>query len=233
MQRCGHTSLYNKVKPPLCLRHCQPSVILYVALGLKISRVQTPIDKDTHGFGWTAPLCWHKTGALLITRLKLVRILAAPQPPNTLSKSDSSQNEMFFQEKEMKTLSPSLFFLPPFFPCQIQLSSPPLPASFYYSHTLTHYLFHTLFLPPVLSHLSPLSSPGTSMCFSLIEMHFNVVQISFLQLQSKLATCVCGVGGWGVGGMHVCVIYICVCGVRKAFPQLKALPSCQFSQQLF
>lgn len=27
------------------------------------------------------------------------------------------------------------------------------------------------------------------MCFSLIEMHFNVVQISFLQLQSKLATC--------------------------------------------
>lgn len=64
----------------------------------------------------------------------------------------------------------------------------PLPPPFHYSDTLTHYLFHTLFLPPVLSHLSPLFSPGTSMCFSLIEMHFNVVQISFLQLQSKLAT---------------------------------------------
>lgn len=99
---------------------------------------------------------------------------------------------------EMKTLAPPL---PLFLSLPVSLLalpntdelSPSLPP-FYYSDTLTHYLFHTLFLPPVLSHLSPLFSPGTSMCFSLIEMHFNVVQISFLQLRSKLATC-----------PHVCV----------------------------
>lgn len=51
------------------------------------------------------------------------------------------------------------------------------------------------------------------MCFSLIEMHFNVVQISFLQLQSKLVQPVLCV--------HV-QIYTCVC--EKEFPQLRALP---------
>lgn len=107
---------------------------------------------------------------------------------------------MFFQVREMKTLSLVLSLSS--FPAKYSWAQPPsLPSSFYYSHTLTHYLFHTPFLPPFLSHLSLLSSPGTSMCFSLIEMHFNVVQISFLQLQSKLATCAC---------MCECV-YACMC----------------------
>lgn len=97
---------------------------------------------------------------------------------------------MFFQEMEMKTLAPPLSPSACLSSCLAKYRwAQPLPPPFYYSDTLTHYLFHTLFLPPVLSHLSPLFSPGTSMCFSLIEMHFNVVQISFLQLQSKLATC--------------------------------------------
>lgn len=119
---------------------------------------------------------------------------------------------MFFQEMEMKTLAPPLSPSAWLSSCLAKYRwARPLPPPFYYSDTLTHYLFHTLFLPPVLSHLSPLFSPGTSMCFSLIEMHFNVVQISFLQLQSKLATClrVC-VRSRAHDHACVCDLYECV-----------------------
>lgn len=193
------------------------------------------------------PCCAGTRPEPLITRLKLVETLAAPQPPNTLSKSDSSQNEMFFQEMEMKTLAPPLSPSAWLSSCLAKYRwARPLPPPFYYSDTLTHYLFHTLFLPPVLSHLSPLFSPGTSMCFSLIEMHFNVVQISFLQLQSKLATC-----------LRVCVrarsvtrayaIYMSVCTYvrharalwrkregkrqRKSIPTVESVPSVGLHKQ--
>lgn len=54
------------------------------------------------------------------------------------------------------------------------------------------------------------------MCFSLIEMHFNVVQISFLQLQSKLATClpVCVCASLCVYVIHTGV-YVCVLRERE------------------
>lgn len=226
----------KKKKARLCLGLGRTPEILYAALGLKINPSTSTIGQRRF-FSEGQPCCAGTRPELLITRLKLVGTLAAPQPPNTLSKSDSSQNEMFFQEMEMKTLAPPLSPAACLSSCLAKYRwAQPLPPPFYYSDTLTHYLFHTLFLPPVLSHLSPLFSPGTSMCFSLIEMHFNVVQISFLQLQSKLATC-----------LRVCVrarlvtraysIYTSVCtyvrafeGERRgekdseeAFPQLKVL----------
>lgn len=91
---------------------------------------------------------------------------------------------MFFpREKTKNTPYPSnsvfLFFLASY------SWAPPCPL---YSHTI--YFTPPLFLF-LLSHLSSLSSPGTSMCFSLIEMHFNVVQISSLQLKFELAMYTC------------------------------------------
>lgn len=112
---------------------------------------------------------------------------------------------MLFQEKKMKMLSiPLSSILHPFFLCQIQLSPPhpPLPVSI--TLILSHTVSHPWSCFPVLSHLSLLSSPGTSMCFSLIEMHFNVVQISFLQLWPKLAT-------WFCLHVHTNIMRVCVC----------------------
>ena len=157
------------------------------ASGLKIS-VQThsgtQTDRDTvyTVSARTALACWHQTRELLITRLKLVRILAVPQPPNTLSKSDSSQNEMFFQEREIKktTFSLSLSLSLPSSFAKYSGAQPPFFLLLSYSHTLS--VSHPAPPSRSLTSLSLLSSPGTSMCFSLIEMHFNVVQISFLQL---------------------------------------------------
>lgn len=209
------------------------------SLGLK-NKPECKRSRTKEGFfSEGQPCCAGTRPEPLITRLKLVGTLAAPQPPNTLSKSDSSQNEMFFQEMEMKTLAPPLSPSAWLSSCLAKYRwARPLPPPFYYSDTLTHYLFHTLFLPPVLSHLSPLFSPGTSMCFSLIEMHFNVVQISFLQLQSKLATCLCVCVRSRAHDQRMRSIQVCVptCATRvrlaesergkdreKAFPQLKVL----------
>lgn len=129
-----------------------------------------------------ALMCWHDPGTLVVTRLKWVWIFNCVSTPKALPESSSSQNETF-QEKEMKMLSTPLFHSPFLF---FLWNTVQPPSCFYYSHTLTHCFTPWAFFP-VLSHLSLLSSPGTSMCFSLIEMHFNVVQISFLQLWSKLA----------------------------------------------
>lgn len=132
---------------------------------------------------------------------------------------------MFFQEKEMKTLSPSLFLSPSLLPLPNTVELIPLPLSItlILSQTVSHPV-----PPSLLSHLSLLSSLGTSMCFSLIEMHFNVVQISFLQLQSKLVTCVCVCAHACMCNLCICVcvnLCICVCVCQK-FPQLKARLSC-------
>lgn len=112
------------------------------------------------------PCCAGTRPELLITRLKLVRTLAAPQPPNTLSKSDSSQNEMFFQEREMKTLSPPLFLSPSLLPLpNTDELGPSLPLS------ITLILSHTICFTPCsslpFSHISLLSSPLAPRCVSL------------------------------------------------------------------
>lgn len=206
-------------KTLLCLACIHPilSDCTVHGLGLKNTHRQTQARTVLAG---TALVRWRRTKELLITRLKLVRILAAPQPPNTLSKSDSSQNEMFFpSEGDENTHSLSLCLslsLPSSLAKYSWAQQPPPSITLILSHTLSH-----PFLPPVLSHLSlsPLSSPGTAMCFSLIEMHFNVVQISSLQLQSKLATCayVC---------VHAClrarVIYTCACVCEKRIPTVES-----------
>lgn len=107
------------------------------------------------------------------------------------------------------------FSSPSLLPLPVELIHPPPPNPpslllLSYSHTLS--VSHPV--PPSRS-LTSLSSPGTSMCFSLIEMHFNVVQISFLQLQPKLATyvsvCPC---------MFACMC-MCACVCVKKFPRLK------------
>lgn len=119
----------------------------------------------------TVLMCWHYPGMLVVMRLKWVGIFSCVS--NLLkpfSRCDSSQNETLFQEKTVgdeNVLIPLSSVLHPFFPCQIQLSSPhPTPSCVYYSHTLTH-----CFTPwssfPVLSHVSLFAPPLTPRCVSL------------------------------------------------------------------
>lgn len=125
-------------KTLLCLACIHPilSHCTVHGLGLKNTHRQTQARTVLAG---TALVRWRRTKELLITRLKLVRILAAPQPPNTLSKSDSSQNEMFFpSEGDENTHSLSLCLSLSLPSSLAKYSWAQQPPPFYYSHTLTH-----------------------------------------------------------------------------------------------